>query len=82
MKHIFASLCEFISFSQKTKKTLPPIDSSTFGDILIITKTDVYFTMTKKHVFQFSCSKHVERRVSRHFKAHIELRDDQNVTRS
>ena len=74
-----------MSFCQNLKnKTLRPIDSSNSRDILIIIKSDVYFKMTKKTRFSTrrSSSKHVEKRLSCHFKTHIILYDDQNVTRS
>ena len=72
-----------MSFSQNFKnKTFQPIGSSPSGDILIITKFDLCFKMTKKRVFQSGFPKHDEKRVFRHFKAQIKLCDHQNVTRS
>ena len=51
--HIFAYLREFRSFQRNFRnKTLQPIGSSTSGDILIITKFDVCFKMTKNTFFK------------------------------
>ena len=50
--HISDYLREFMSFQQNFKnKTLRPIDSSASGDILIITKFDMCFKMTKNTFF-------------------------------